>query len=58
MNLSHFEALFVFALLTSIVFALTTKNTPRDQFRYGAFVFVTFLGVAVVVGWLMFPLPF
>jgi hypothetical protein len=58
MKLSHFEALFAFALLTSTVFAITTKSTPREQFRYGALVFVTFLGVAVVVGWLMFPLPF
>jgi hypothetical protein len=57
MNLSHVEALSIFALLVSTVFALTTKNTPREQFRYGAFVFVTFLGVAFVVGWLMFPLP-
>jgi hypothetical protein len=58
MNLSHFGALVIFALLVSTVFAITTKNRPRDQFRYGAFVFVCFLGVAIVVGWVMFPFPF
>lgn len=57
MNLSHFESLVIFALLVSTVFALTTKNTLREQLRYGLFVFVSFLGVATVVGWLMFPLP-
>jgi hypothetical protein len=56
-NLSHFEALFVFAMLVSTVFALITKNEPRDQFRYGVFVFLSFLAVALAVGWLMYPLP-
>jgi len=54
---SHFEALLVFALIVSTVFALITKNTPGEQFRYGVFVFVSFLLVAFVVGWIMYPLP-
>jgi hypothetical protein len=57
MNLSHFEALVIFSLLVSTVFALTTKNEPREQVRYGIFVFLSFLAVAVVVGWIMYPLP-
>jgi galactitol-specific phosphotransferase system IIC component len=55
--LSHFTALTIFALLVSTVFALVTKNEPREQFRYGVFVFISFLAVAIVVGWLMYPLP-
>jgi galactitol-specific phosphotransferase system IIC component len=57
MIMSHFTALVVFALIVSTVFALITKNEPRDQFRYGLFVFLSFIAVAVVVGWLMYPLP-
>lgn len=57
MTLSHFEALVVFALVVSTVFALVTKNTPREQFRYGVFVFLSFLAVALAVGWIMYPLP-
>lgn len=57
MILSHFTALTVFSLIVSTVFALITKNEPRDQFRYGVFVFISFLAVAFVVGWLMYPLP-
>ena len=57
MRFSHFQALLVFALIVSTVFALITKNTPQEQLRYGAFVFVSFLAVAIVVGWLMYPLP-
>ena len=58
MRLSHFEALIVFAALVSTVFAITTKNTPRSQVQYGVFVFFSFLVVAIVVGWIMYPLPF
>jgi heme A synthase len=57
MSFSHFGALTLFSLLVSIVFALITKNTPREQFRYGVFVFFSFLAVAIAVGWLMYPLP-
>jgi hypothetical protein len=57
MRLSHFEALVIFALIVSTVFSLITKNTPREQFRYGVFVFFSFLAVAFAVGWLMYPLP-
>ena len=57
MNLSHFEALFIFAVIVSTVFALVTKNTPQEQARYGVFVFVSFLAVALIVGWAMYPLP-
>ena len=57
MTLSHFQALLIFALLVSVVFALVTKNEPREQFRYGIFVFLSFLAVALAVGWIMYPLP-
>jgi hypothetical protein len=57
MILSHFTALLVFALIVSTVFALITKSEPREQLRYGLFVFLSFLAVAIVVGWIMYPLP-
>ena len=57
MRLSHFEALVIFALIVSTVFSLITKNGPREQLRYGVFVFISFLAVALAVGWLMYPLP-
>ena len=58
MILSHFSALVIFALIVSVVFALINKTTPREQVKYGAFVFLSFMGVALVVGWVMFPFPF
>ena len=57
MILSHFSALVIFAVIVSTVFALITKHEPQEQLRYGVFVFLSFLAVAFVVGWIMYPLP-
>jgi len=57
MRLSHFGALLVFALIVSTVFALITKDEPKEQLRYGIFVFLSFLAVALAAGWIMYPLP-
>ena len=57
MTMSHFTALFLFAFLVSIVFALINKTRFRDQLQYGVLVFLSFLAVAFVVGWFMFPFP-
>jgi heme A synthase len=56
-SFSHFGALTTFALLVAVVFAIITKNEPREQFRYGVFVFFSFLAAAILVGWIMYPLP-
>lgn len=54
---SHFTALAIFSFLVSVVFALISKETLTEQLTYGAVVFLSFLGVAVIVGWLMYPFP-
>ena len=57
MALSHFPAMVLFAFLVSVVFGLLSKNTPRERFVYGAKVFGAFLGVALVLGWIMYFVP-
>lgn len=57
MILSHFAALAIFALIVSTIFAGINKSGLREQVRYGAFVFLAFLAVAIVVGWIMYPFP-
>ena len=57
MELSHFAALTIFALCVSIVFSLTSKESLEEQLQYGATVFLTFLGIAFALGWVMFPFP-
>jgi hypothetical protein len=57
MALSHFWALTIFAFCVSIVFSLTSKDTARERLQYGVTVFLTFIGVAFALGWIMFPFP-
>jgi len=57
MAIPHFIAMLLFSFLVSVVFAVLSKASPRDQFIYGAKVFVGFVGVAVILGWLMYFLP-
>jgi hypothetical protein len=53
-NLSHFEAACLFALLTSIVLGVVTKKTDRERLLYGLRSFAYFLGVMFALGWLMY----
>jgi len=57
MSVSHFPAMLLFSFLVSVVFGVLSKNTPRDRFLYGAKVFAAFVGVAVVLGWIMYAVP-
>ena len=54
---SHFLLMVVFALLVSIVFAVLLRDEPRAQLQTGAKMFAAFVGLAIVFGWLMYPLP-
>jgi hypothetical protein len=54
MNLSHFEAAILFALFTSVVMGVVTKQTDRDRLHYGIYIFVCFVVALFGLGWLMF----
>ncbi len=54
---SHILLLVVFALLVSCVFAALLRDDPREQVTAGAKMFGGFLAAALVLGWLMYPLP-
>jgi hypothetical protein len=54
---SHFLVMAIFALLVSTAFALLMRQDPKEQLRFGIIAFVSFLGSAFLIGWLMFPFP-
>ena len=53
---SHLLLLVMFAFFVSLVFALLSKDDPPDQLRFGAKLFAAFVGGAVALGWLMYPI--
>lgn len=52
-NLSHFEAAFLFSLFTSVVMGITSKKTDKERLHYGAYCFVCFLIALFAIGWAM-----
>ena len=54
---SHLLLLALFAFFVSVVFAVLLRDQPRAQLRTGAMMFGGFIAAAVVLGWLMYPLP-
>ncbi len=57
MIISHFPAMVLFAFLVSVVFGTIAKNTTRERIVYGAKSFALFVGIALLLGWLMYPFP-
>ena len=54
---SHLGLLLVFSAFVSTAFAVLMRDEPREQLKFGAKLFGTFIGSAVVLGWLLYPLP-
>jgi hypothetical protein len=54
---SHLLLLTLFAFFVSLVFAVISKDDAREQFRFGGLLFAGFLAAAIVLGWMMYPLP-
>lgn len=54
---SHFLLLVLFAAFVSVVFAVLLRDAPREQARLGAALFAGFVGAAIILGWLMYPIP-
>jgi hypothetical protein len=54
---SHFLLMALYAFFVSLIFAVLLKDGPREQLKTGAYMFGGFVGVAFVLGWLMFPFP-
>lgn len=54
---THFGLLLLFAAFVSLVFAVIAKDSPKEQAKLGLSLLGSFVGAAVVLGWLMRLLP-
>ena len=55
---SHLGLMILFALFVSVVFSSLMRDEPRDQLRLGAKMFAGLVGGGILIGWLLYPLPF
>ena len=54
---SHFLLLVFFAVCVATVMAVLQKDDRAGQLRLALFIAGAFVGVALVLGWVMYPLP-
>ena len=54
---SHFLLLLLFSCFVSVVFANLMRDEPREQLRLAVLLVASFVGGAVLLGWLMYPFP-
>ena len=48
----------LFAVLAAVVFGTVAKDSPRDRLIYGLKVFAEFMVIGLVLGWILYFLPF
>ncbi len=53
LNLSHFEAAFLFSVFASVVMGITSKKTNEERLHYGAYCFGCFIVALFAIGWVM-----
>jgi len=56
MTISHFSAVLLFSLFTSVVFGITQRAEPKMMVRFGALCFVSFVTGTILASWLMFAI--
>lgn len=58
--MTHFLAMVLFSFFVSIAFATFSSDhqTREEKIRYGLKVFAYFVGVGLIIAWILFPLPF
>jgi len=55
-TLTHFSAVVLFSLFTSVVFGITQRSEPKMMIRFGALCFVLFVGGTIAASWLMWAI--
>jgi len=53
----HFLIMCAYASIVAVVFGVIGKETARTRILYGLKVFGEFVGIALLLGWVLFFLP-
>jgi multidrug transporter EmrE-like cation transporter len=57
MNLTHLQAMLLFAFVISVAFALLSKRTLGERVKYALWALLAFVLIAIAIGWVMYPFP-
>ena len=53
LTLNHFWMSILFALVSSVILGIVTKNSDRERLQYGAYCFGCFVVALFGIGWVM-----
>jgi len=53
----HFLYLVGFGALISIVFGVISNGTPKEKLWYGTKTFLQFVGVSLLIAWVLYFIP-
>jgi len=54
-NLSHLQAMLLFALVISVAFGFLSRRKPVERVKYIVWSLFLFLLIGVGIGWAMYP---
>lgn len=55
--MTHLLIMMLFAALVAVVFGVVTRETKRERVLYGLKVFGEFVGIGLLLAWLLYFLP-
>ena len=55
LDLTHFQAFLLFAVVISVAFGFLGRRRPKDRVKYILWSFFLFLLVGIGIGWAMLP---
>jgi len=55
--MSHFLYLIGFALIVSVIFGAFANGSARDRVIYGSKTFVQFVGISLLIAWVLYFIP-
>lgn len=55
LDLTHFQAMLLFALVISMAFGFLGRRRPVERVKYIAWSLFLFLLIGIGIGWAMFP---
>ena len=56
--MKHLLWMSIFAALVAVAFGVAAKGTDRQRMIYGLKVFGEFIGIAFLLGWILYFIPF
>ena len=55
LQLSHFQALLLFALVISVAFGFLSRRSPMERLKYALWSMLMFLVFGIGIAWVMYP---